>query len=63
MSLKNRKKIYLSLDSNLLSFVEEKSNELKINRTKYISDLLHKEYSRSQKEKVDKIIEGGNNDI
>jgi len=59
MSLKNKTKIYLSLESSLLNFVDEKSNSLNINRTKYISNLLLEEYERFQKEKINKIIEGG----
>jgi hypothetical protein len=58
MSLKNKTKVYLSLAPHLLSYVQERSAELGINRTKYISNLLKKDYDLYQKEKINNIIEG-----
>lgn len=60
MSLKHKQKVYLSLDSNLLNFVEEKSQEVNITRSKFIRNLLIKEYKHFQRKKIEKIIEGEN---
>jgi metal-responsive CopG/Arc/MetJ family transcriptional regulator len=62
MSLKNKTKVYLSLDLDLLNFVQERSNTLGVKRARYISDLLQKDFDHYQKEKINKIIEGVNND-
>ena len=43
MALKNKKKVYLSLNEDLIQFIEEKSNSLKITKSKYISTLFNKE--------------------
>lgn len=59
MSLKNKTKVYLSLDNKLLIHVKERSMSLGVNRARYISDLLKKDYEHHQKEKINKIIEGG----
>lgn len=61
MSLKHRKKIYLSVTQELLEFIEEKTNILKITRSKYITGLLSKEHQDYQRNKIDKIIEGAGN--
>ena len=61
MSLKNRTKVYLSLEPHLLSYIRERSDDLGINRARYISDLLKKDYDLYQKNKINKIIEGGDN--
>ena len=61
MSLKNKKKVYLSLDNKLMSFVEDQSNNLSITKSKYISKLLLKEYEVENKKIIDKIIEGSKN--
>lgn len=58
MSLKNKTKVYLSLDHNLLCHVKERSMSLGINRARYISELLKEDYEKYQKEKINKIIEG-----
>jgi|TARA_B110000503_G_scaffold110258_1_gene165033 hypothetical protein len=62
MSLKNKTKVYLSLDLDLLNFVQERSNTLGVKRARYISNLLQKDFDHYQKEKINKIIEGVNND-
>ena len=61
MSLKHKKKVYLSLDNKLMDFVEEQSNNLGLTKSKYISILLLKEYETENKKIIDKIIEGSNN--
>lgn len=58
MSLKHKQKVYLSLDNDLLVFVDEQSAVLDISRSKYITSLLLREYEIYQKKKIDKIIEG-----
>ena len=58
MSLKFKKKIYLSLDEDLLKFVEERVNTLKTTRSIYIRKLLMIEYEKHTKTIIDKIIEG-----
>ena len=58
MALKNKKKVYLSLNEDLIQFIEEKSNSLKITKSKYISTLLNKEHDFFQKKKIEQIIEG-----
>ena len=59
MSLKNKTKVYLSLDQDLLCYVKERSISLGKSRARYISDLLKEDYEKHQKKKIDKIIEGG----
>ena len=54
MSLKNKTKVYLSLDLDLLNFVQERSNTLGVKRARYISDLLQKDFDHYQKEKINK---------
>jgi len=61
MSLKHKKKVYLSLDNKLMAFVEGQSSNLNITKSKYISALLLKEYEIENKKIIDKIIEGSNN--
>ena len=58
MSLKNKTKVYLSLDQDSLSHVKERSVFLGKSRARYISDLLKEDYEKHQKKKIDKIIEG-----
>jgi hypothetical protein len=58
MSLKLKKKIYLSLDKEVLQFVDEQSEKLKLSRAKYIHKLLSKEHDLYKKKMIDKIIEG-----
>lgn len=60
MSLKHKKKVYLSLDNKLMNFVEDQSNHLSITKSKYISKLVLKEYEIENKKIIDKIIEGSN---
>ena len=58
MSLKHKQKVYLSLDNDLLDFVEEQSRILGISRSKYIASLLLREYEIYQRKRINKIIEG-----
>jgi hypothetical protein len=58
MSLKFKKKIYLSLDEDLLKFVEERVNTLNTTRSIYIRKLLMIEHEKHTKTIIDKIIEG-----
>jgi len=58
MSLKHKQKVYLSLDNDLLDFVEEQSRILGISRSKYITSLLLREYEIYQRKRINKIIEG-----
>lgn len=58
MSLKHKQKVYLSLDNDLLDFVEEQSRILDISRSKYITSLLLREYEVYQRKRINKIIEG-----
>lgn len=58
MSLKFKKKIYLSLDLELLNFVEQESNRLDTTRAGYIREFLIEEYKKQTKINIDKIIEG-----
>ena len=58
MSLKHKQKVYLSLDNDLLDFVEEQSHILGISRSKYITSLLLREYEIYQRKRINKIIEG-----
>lgn len=58
MSLKYKQKVYLSLDNDLLDFVEEQSRILGISRSKYITSLLLREYEIYQRKRINKIIEG-----
>jgi len=58
MSLRFKKKIYLSLDKDLLKFVEERANTLNTTRSLYIRKLLMIEYEKHTKIMIDKIIEG-----
>jgi len=61
MSLKHKKKVYLSLNNILMDFVNEQSDNLGLTKSKYISTLLLKEYEAENKKIIDKIIEGSNN--
>ena len=61
MSLKHKKKVYLSLNNILMDFVNEQSDNLGLTKSKYISTLLLKEYESENKKIIDKIIEGTNN--
>ena len=58
MSLKHKQKVYLSLDNDLLDFVEEQSRILGIPKSKYITSLLLREYEIYQRKRINKIIEG-----
>jgi hypothetical protein len=58
MSLKHKQKVYLSLDNDLLDFVEEQSRILGISRSKYITSLLLRQYEIYQRKRINKIIEG-----
>ena len=58
MSLKFKKKIYLSLDEDLLKFIDEQANILNTTRSKYIRKLLNVEHYIHTKRAIDKIIEG-----
>lgn len=58
MSLKFKKKIYLSLDEDLLKFVEEQVSALNTTRSIYIRKLLMIECEKHRKTMIDKIIEG-----
>jgi len=58
MSLKYKQKVYLSLDNDLLDFVEEQSRILGISKSKYITSLLSREYEIYQRKRINKIIEG-----
>ena len=58
MSLKFKKKIYLSLDADLLNFVEQKADKLKVTKSRYIRELLIAEYKKQTKIIIDNIIEG-----
>ena len=65
MSLKHKQKVYLSLSKNLLEFVIERSDILNITKSKYITNLLSRECESYKKQKIDEIIERGEdyNDI
>lgn len=58
MPLKFKKKIYLSLDENLLKFVDEQASALNTTKSSYIRKLLMEEYEVHTKRVIDKIIEG-----
>ena len=58
MVLKNKKKVYLSFPKSLLDFMEEEISKKNITRTKYINQLVEKELEKSQKRKIEKILEG-----
>ena len=58
MPLKFKTKIYLSLDKELLQFVDEQSKKRKISRSKYIHKLISTEHELFKKKMIDKIIEG-----
>ena len=57
MALKNKKKVYLSFPKSLLDFMEEEISKKNITRTKYINQLVEKELEKSQKRKIEKILE------
>lgn len=58
MSLKYKTKVYFSLRDDLLEFVQEQSHILNVTKSKYITNILLKEYEKYRKKKIDKIIEG-----
>lgn len=58
MVLKNKKKVYLSFPKNILDFMKEETKSKNITRTKYINKLVEKEFEKSQKRKIEKILEG-----
>lgn len=58
MSLKNKQKVYLSLNNDLLEFVDDQSKKLDITKSKYITSFLLREYENYERKKIDKIIEG-----
>lgn len=58
MSLRFKKKIYLSLDQDLLKFVDEQASILNITRSSYIRKLLMTKYEVHTKKVIDAIIEG-----
>jgi metal-responsive CopG/Arc/MetJ family transcriptional regulator len=58
VSLKFKKKIYLSLDEDLLKFVDKQISALNTTRSDYIRKLLIIEYEVQTKRTIDKIIEG-----
>ena len=58
MALKKRKKVYLSFDQELLNFLDHESKNKAVSRTKYINDILIKEFNKVKKKKIDQIIEG-----
>jgi len=58
MSLKHKQKVYLSLSNDLLEYVDEQSRTLNMTKSKYITNLLLKEYENYKRKKIDKIIEG-----
>lgn len=58
MVLKNKKKVYLSFPKNILDFMKEETKAKNITRTKYINKLVEKEFEKSQKRKIEKILEG-----
>lgn len=58
MPLKFKKKIYLSLDENILKFVDEQAALSNTTRTTYIRKLLMAEYEIQTNRAIDKIIEG-----
>lgn len=58
MALKKRKKVYLSFDQELLNFLDHESKNKSVSRTKYINDILIKEFNKIKKKKIDQIIEG-----
>ena len=62
MTQQKKVRIYFSLESDLLDFVQERSDVLGITRTGYISNLLQHEFNKHQKVKIDKIIEGTQED-
>lgn len=58
MSLKNKKKIYLSLNEEVLQFVETESCRKNMTRSKFINEVLLREYEKHKNIKIDSIIEG-----
>lgn len=58
MSLKYKTKVYFSLRDDLLEFVQEQSHILNMTKSKYVTNILLKEYGKYRKNKIDKIIEG-----
>jgi metal-responsive CopG/Arc/MetJ family transcriptional regulator len=58
MTLKNRKKIYISFNEDLLSFLDNEAKKNSISRTKYINNILYKELEKVKKKEIERIIEG-----
>jgi hypothetical protein len=63
MSLKHKKKVYLSLNKELIEFVEEQSCKLNTTKSKFMTSLLLKEYENNQRKKIDKILEGTDSNL
>jgi hypothetical protein len=58
MALIHKQKVYLSLSHDLLKFISEQSHILDISNSKYITNLLLREYESYQRKRINKIIEG-----
>jgi len=63
MSLKNKRRIYISFDEKIAQFLEERAIEESCTKSKIIFRLLKQEYEKHTKKKIYKVIEGGNIDI
>ena len=51
MALKKRKKVYLSFNQELLEFLDQESKSKSISRTRYINDILTKEFNKIKNRK------------
>jgi hypothetical protein len=58
MTLKNKRKVYLSFSAELLAYMDKEASNLDVTRTQFVNGIIQREYEKSRKKLIQKIIEG-----